>query len=358
MKLKKRILIKIGTNVLTRSNLRLDYNRIYDLVPQIVNVAKDNEVILVTSGARAAGREFFLFSEEKDPLIQKQMLASVGQGKLFQIYSDFFQKNGFLSAQALLTKNDFELKESYINIKTTLEGLLRNRILPIVNENDVTSSQASTFGDNDQLAALTAALLESDELLILTDIDGLYTSDPKKNTSAKLISEVDEITQDLISLCENTISQGGTGGMYSKLKAAELATQHGIKTRVLSGKNPNCIINAMKSPGIGTTFLPKNKKKLSTKGSWMTTAAEIQGGVTVDKGAFEALIKNKSLLAVGIKDSQGNFKKGDVILIQDERGFRIGVGLANMSMKNLQDLKRKNDAYGNIVIQKNHLYKL
>lgn len=358
--MKKKILIKVGTHVLGRDNGRLNYNRISDLVDQIVRLRKEYQVILVSSGAIRAGREFCRFENEKDPLIKGQMLASIGQGRLFQVYSDFFREHSIITAQALLTSGNFRWKDSFQNMKSTLEGLLDNNIMPIINENDVTSYRESSFGDNDQLAALTAAMLNADLLVLVSDIIGFFTADPKKNPKAKLIQKVDRITPKLMQLCENSLSDGGTGGMLSKLKAAELATQHGIPTIVCSGKEPDCLIKAGFQDPPGTYFVPVNdKKRLSLRGNWMTTAADIKGTITIDSGAEKALKTDKSLLAVGVTGVQGKFNRKDVILIQNESGFRIGTGLANHTCDDIKEwVRTKTKPKGVVVVHKNHLYTL
>ncbi len=358
--MKKKILVKVGTHVLGRDNGRLNYNRISDLVDQIIQLRTQYNVVLVSSGAIRAGREFCQFENANDPLIKSQMLASIGQGRLFQVYSDFFREHSIVTAQALLTSGNFRWKDSFHNMKSTLEGLLDNGIMPIINENDVTSYRESSFGDNDQLAALTAAMLNADLLVLVSDIVGFYTADPKRNPKAELIRKVERITPELLTLCENSLSEGGTGGMLSKLKAAELATQHGIPTIVCSGKEQDCLIKAGRFQTSGTYFVPVNKKKkLSLRGNWMTTAADVKGTITIDIGAEQALKSNKSLLAVGVTGAEGKFNKKDVILIQNESGFRIGTGLANQPYDEIKDwIRNKNKPKGVVVVHKNHLYTL
>lgn len=355
-----RIVVKVGTNVLGRSNGRLDYNRISDLVDQIAELRKSHQVILVSSGAIRAGQEFYQFIGEKDSLKRRQMLAAIGQGRLFQLYSDFFREHSIITAQSLITFDDFRKKASYNNIKNTLEGLLENGVMPIINENDVVSFSESTFGDNDQLAALTASMLSVDLMVLLSDIVGFYTADPKKNPSAKLISRVESISPELLALCEDSLSDGGTGGMLSKLKAAETATLHGIPTVVCSGKQKNCLLNAASGKTTGTTFLTKNEKKaLSIRGKWMTTAASIKGIITIDEGAEKALKDKKSLLAVGVTSIEGNFDKRDVVIIRNSDKSRIGAGLVNYTARDLRQMvKAKEKPKGIIVIHKNHLYTL
>ncbi|MBU3915745.1 glutamate 5-kinase [bacterium] len=358
--MKKRLLVKVGTHILGRENGRLNYNRISDLVDQIVELRKDYQVILVSSGAIRAGREFREFEEVKDPLIRRQMLASIGQGRLFQVYSDFFRERSIITAQALITFGNFRWKASYNNVKNTLEGLVNNGIMPIINENDVTSHHESSFGDNDQLAALTAALMSADLLVLLSDIVGFYTADPKKDKNAEFIKTVDKISPELLSLCEDSLSDGGTGGMLSKLRAAEIASQHGIPTIVCSGKEENCLIKAAAGKTSGTTFKPITKKKqLSLRGKWMMNLADIKGTITIDHGAEVALLDKKSLLAVGITSVEGKFNKREVVLIQNTDKSRIGTGLVNFGSDEIKKLLKSGEKpKGKIVIHKNHLYTL
>jgi len=358
--MKKRILVKVGTQVLGRPNGRLNYNRISDLVDQIVTIRKDYQVILVSSGATRAGREFCKFKEEKDPLIKRQMLASIGQGRLFQVYSDFFREHSVVTAQALLTSGNFRWKDSFQNMRNTLEGLLNHGVQPIINENDVTSYRESSFGDNDQLAALTATMMRVDLLVILSDIVGFFTADPKKDKTAKLIQRVDQITPELLTLCENSLSEGGTGGMLSKLKAAELATQHGIPTVVCSGTEEAGLMKTVYQSTSGTYFsAAKKRKPLGLRGSWMNTGASVKGVITIDKGAAQALENNKSLLIVGVTAVEGKFNKKDVVLIQTEQKIRIGTGIVNHESQLLKKMmKQTSKPKGVIVIHKNHLYAL
>ncbi len=358
--MKKTVVVKVGTHILGRSNGRLNYNRISDLVGQIIELRKTHRVVLVSSGAIMAGKEFCEFTEEKDSLKKRQMLASIGQGRLFQVYSDFFREYGVITAQALITFEDFRRKESYDNIKNALDGILNNDIMPIINENDVVSFRESTFGDNDQLASLTASMLSADLMILLSDIVGFYTADPKKDPDAKLIKTVEQISLDLLALCEDSLSDGGTGGMLSKLKAADLASQHGIPTIVCSGKEKNSIIKAVKGKTTGTYFKPSREKtRLSIRGKWMMTAANIKGTITIDAGAEAALKDKKSLLAVGVNSIKGDFVKRDVVLIENSEKSRIGAGLVNYSAGEIRKfIKAKEKPKGVIVIHKNHLYTL
>lgn len=354
---KLRILVKVGTNVLTRDDGRLDYNRISDLVLQLAELRQEAEVILVSSGACGAGQEFNDFAKEKDPVIKKQMLASIGQGRLFQVYADFFKEQGVIPAQALITRYDFKHPLAYQNILSTLEGLLRNDILPIINENDVVSFEETTFSDNDQLAALTAAMLQVDLMVVLSVIQGFYTGDPAQDPNAKMIEEVTEISDELVEYCQDSLSSGGTGGMLSKLKAADLAMRQGIKTIVTSGKEPGNLLKAARGEKIGTLFLPQTKKAPGPKGGWMLHHAETMGTLVVDQGAEEALRNDKSLLAVGVKEIEGQFDKRDVLMIRNQAGIRLGVGLASHDSQTTAELIQTKPQ-GAVLVHKNHLYLL
>ncbi|OGH03478.1 MAG: glutamate 5-kinase [Candidatus Lambdaproteobacteria bacterium RIFOXYD1_FULL_56_27] len=352
---KPRVVVKVGTNVLTRPDGGLDHDRIADLTRQLAELQGQAEVILVSSGAVGAGREFQSFAGEKDPVIKKQMLAAIGQGRLFQVYADFFKEQSVLPAQALITRYDFKHPEAYQNIKATLEGLLRNGILPIINENDVVSFEETTFSDNDQLAALTAAMLGADLLVILSVIDGFFTADPHEDPKAKLIEEVKEISPELWAYCQDSLSKGGTGGMLSKLKAAETSTRHGIRTIVASGRKAKVLASAFAGEPVGTLFLPQARKPLSPKRDWMVNHAQTLGKITVDQGAEKALKSDKSLLAVGVTLVSGEFKKKDVLMIESQTGIRLGVGLAAADSATIREMLNERPQ-GAIVIHKNHLY--
>ena len=211
-KIKPLILVKIGTRLLTKSNQKLDYKCIQNIIHQIAKLHKEFSIILVSSGAVGAGREL-ISPNIKDPITQKQVLASLGQVRLLQIYFNFFQKKKILIAQALITKEDFQKKESYFNMKEIFFQLLKKDIIPIINENDVTSSFENTFGDNDQLAALTAALMEVEKMVILSDIDGLFTDDPKNSKQVKPIPKIKNIDQTILQYAKQVYKRWSTGGI-------------------------------------------------------------------------------------------------------------------------------------------------
>lgn len=356
---KPRIVVKLGSSVLTRSNQRLNYNKIHDLAIQVAELVNDFEFLLVSSGAVAAGKEFSDFGKEKDFLVRQQMLASIGQSRLLQVYVDAFQAQGLLVAQALLTKGNFAVKSSFYSIKNTLEGLLHHGVVPIINENDVISDADSTFGDNDHLAAMTAATVEADRLVFLTDSPGFFTADPRHDQSAKLIERVEKITPEILAYCQQSLSEHGRGGMYSKVKAAELATEYGITTIVTSGSTDNVLQTVLVNERFtGTLFVPQSKKKLKPRGAWMQRIATTKGSVVIDSGALTALKANKSLLAVGVESILGEFNKGDVLVIQNNEDLRVGVGLAHHDSQFLQAKIHNRQQHGLVAIHKNNLYML
>ena len=314
--MKKILVIKIGTNVLTRKRNRLDYNLIHDLVEQICRIDGGFKVVLVSSGAVGAGKCFGGDFSGKNPEIHRQVLASMGQPRLFQWYALFFEAHGKRIAQTLMSRNDFRMKESFFNIRNTFQALLANDVIPVINENDVVKSRLSTFGDNDQLAALTASQLEAERLILLSDVDGLYTSDPKTG-DASIIENVERIDEKLYSLCRNTLSAGGSGGMFSKMKATEVATLHGIPVTLANGKSPDVIARILAGESIGTRFSASRKRKLSPRGAWMHLLADIKGLIVADEGAEKALRENRSLLAVGIRSLEGDFKAKEIVVIEN-----------------------------------------
>ena len=244
--------------MLTKSNQKLDYKCIQNIIHQIAKLHKEFSIILVSSGAVGAGREL-ISPNIKDPITQKQVLASLGQVRLLQIYFNFFQKKKILIAQALITKEDFQKKESYFNMKEIFFQLLKKDIIPIINENDVTSSFENTFGDNDQLAALTAALMEVEKMVILSDIDGLFTDDPKNSKQVKPIPKIKNIDQTILQYAKQSLSDGGTGGMYRQ--AAQITTEHGILQCFVTEKIKMLCLAIYCEENCGTLFLPLFKIK-------------------------------------------------------------------------------------------------
>lgn len=323
----KTILIKVGTNVLTEKSEKLDLKQIESLVEQIVDLKKQGaNVVLISSGAVGAGLDLKNLDSIKDKVIKKQMLAAIGQNHLMRIYTDFFKKHDLVIAQALLSRSDFSIREKYLNIKNTLLSLMDNDVVPIINENDVVSTEELSFSDNDILASYTAALIKADKFIILTVVDGLYDKDPSEK-DAKLIKEVQSIDENTLSVCSKSKSSLGLGGMKSKINAAKIATDLGIETVIINGKTQK-IKDVMEGNFVGTTFVPVKTKKKSIY-YWLLAGSEIKGKVFIDSGAVNAVKNRKSLLFVGVSRLEGNFEKGDTLEVYDENESKIAVGLTS-----------------------------
>lgn len=345
----QRIVIKVGTNVITRDSGFLNQKAMQSLVQQICALKRKRvEVVLISSGAMAAGRSKVGKKNGALEEIQKrQIFSSVGQIKLMEIYSRLFRKEGFLCAQALVTKEDFRDRRHYLCMRNCFLSLLHDKIIPIVNENDVVAINELMFTDNDELAGLIASMLDVDRLLILTNVDGLFDGDPE-DESASLIKEVDIKKQSLeriVSFKGQKKSLFGRGGMHTKCRVASKLSCIGIATHIVNGKMPRIILDLLKGKRLGTLF--KAQKKLSGIKKWIAhTEGQEKGKVLVNKGA-EELLKDKdkvcSLLPIGIVRILGDFSKGDIIRIQNMKGGVLGYGLAQYSSRiAMENIGKKN----------------
>jgi glutamate 5-kinase len=335
----ERLVIKVGTNVLTQPNQQLDYNVIHQIVEQVGRLrAEKHRVVLVTSGAAGASYGLGSFTSEKKTLVRRQMMTAVGQPRLMQIYADFFREHNITVAQALLTRSDFGNRERYLNIHNTLEGLLMMGTLPIINENDVVATDALTFGDNDYLSGAVASTIGANRLFLLTTADGFYLGgDPEANPAAELLGEVRRITPEMWESCEATLSIGGRGGMLSKLKAVEMVSSFGIDAYIVSGKEDDVIPRIMAGEKLGTRFF-LTEKRLKSYRQWLRFGALTSGRVVVDAGAHKALLDNKSLLPAGIRKVEGSFREGDIVEIRNRDEEKLGVGLVNFSAEVLREM--------------------
>jgi len=338
---RERLVLKVGTSVLTQKNQQLDYNVIHQVVEQIGALRRaGHQVVLVTSGAAGAGHGLGQFQREHVPLLRKQMMTAVGQPRLMSVYTDFFREHHITVAQALLTRFDFGERERYVNVRNVIDGLLGMGILPILNENDVVVTDALTFGDNDYLAAAAASLVGANRLFLLTAVEGFYSGgDPRHCESAQLVREVSAITPEMWEWCQDSLSAGGTGGMLSKLKAAEMATSFGIAVHIVPGKVPDVVPRVMRGETFGTRFSP-TQRRLKSYRQWLRFGALTNGRIYVDAGAERALRHDKSLLPAGIARVEGAFKPGDIVEIYSEAGEKLGVGLINFSAEDLNRLKQ------------------
>ena len=334
----KRIVVKLGTNVLRNDEGYVSLPRVYTFIEDIANLVKSGkQVIVITSGAVGLGKKR-LGLEDTQGTALKQACAAIGQGKLMSIYENGFETYGLTAAQILLTEDDFSVRERYLSLRTTMSKLLELGVIPVINQNDTVSTLDVAlryvkedlqvcFSDNDKLSALVASELDADLLIILSDIDGLYSDNPKTNPNAELIKEVNKVDENILALASG-VSDGGRGGMETKLKAAKLVTRFGGKVLIANGKQPYIIKRIFDGEDLGTMFLPSDEN-LSDKKRWIGYATNIIGKIVVNAGAKEALLAEKSLLPIGVVEVINTFKKGDVISILDEDKNEIARGIVN-----------------------------
>ena len=338
----KRLVVKIGSNILASGNEGLDTKRISTIARDVAELHdRGYNIVLVSSGAIAAGMKKMGLKEKPKTVKFKQAAAAVGQSSLMWAYEKSFGEYNKKVAQVLLTRDAFDDRKKYINSKNTLLTLLSYNIIPIVNENDTVSTDEIRFGDNDFLASLVASLIEADRLIILSDVDGFYTEDPKKVRQAEIISVVEEITPALIHKAGKAGSIVGTGGMYSKLLAAQRAVNHGIIVHIISGRKGGLMKANIDGQKCGTLFQPK-KEKLSSRKGWIAYGSRSKGTIVIDDGAIKALTQGgKSLLPSGIITVEGNFETGDAVYCLDSNGNRIAKGLMNYSSSEIDRIKGK-----------------
>ncbi len=332
------IIVKVGTSTLTAGTRRLSRPAMLELIRQIVTLRQaGHRIVLVTSGAMAAGREVLNDPELPNHLPAKQMLASVGQGRLMEVYGSLFGLYDVRIGQILLTHDDFSHRTRYLNARETFTSLLDYGIVPVVNENDTIAVQEIKFGDNDNLSAQIAALLDADLLILLTDQAGLYDCDPSQNPDARLIPLVKDITEDIWALAGDTNNLLASGGMRTKIQAAQIATRSGTRTIIASGRMPDVLVRLMHGESLGTTFLPA-VDHLESRKRWLV-AERPQGTLHVDSGAASRLKTGKaSLLPVGIRHIQGTFERGAIVQVVDAAGRALVKGLVSYSSAELVQL--------------------
>ncbi|GIM45065.1 glutamate 5-kinase [Collibacillus ludicampi] len=334
---KKRIVVKVGSSSLTDERGIICMERMKTLVESLVRLKQEanTEVLLVSSGAVAAGLGHLQWSRTMITMPEKQAAAAVGQGLLIETYKHLFAEYGEMIAQLLLTRGDIEDRKRYVNIRNTLETLLHYGIIPIVNENDTVAVDEIRFGDNDTLGSWVGILAEADLVILLTDIDGLYTANPKEHPDARRIEVVKEITPELEKAAGGTGSVHGTGGMKTKLQAAKIAMQAGIELVIAHSRTERVIERVVAGEPLGTRFLPQ--KRLSGKKQWIAFGSKVKGRLFVDDGAADALVHGgKSLLAPGIVRIEGTFTEGDAVEIVQLDQRVIAKGIVNYSDADLR----------------------
>jgi len=325
-----RIVIKVGTNVLTRTDGLLDLTNISHLVDQIVTLkAEGKDVILVSSGAVGAGLTLLPDQVGNNKVVRRQVLSAIGQVRLMEIYRGLFANHRIFCAQVLATKEDFRGRSHYLNMKNCFHALLRDNVIPIVNENDVISVDELMFTDNDELAGLVGAMTNADALIILSSVDGLMDG-PPEDPASQVIEEVDPDDKKWLDYILPSRSSFGRGGMHTKFRIAQKATKVGIHTFIANGKRQNIILDIVKDSYVGTRFVAK--EAVSNVKKWIAYTEEAsKGAVFINPGAEVALCANdkvSSLLPVGITQIEGDFQKGDLIRIYNEEKKTIGIGIA------------------------------
>lgn len=326
----QRYVIKIGSSSLTSDEGGLNRSKIDFFVSELASLHRDGTLpLLVTSGAVAAGFTKMGYRRRPKHLHEQQAAASVGQALLMQAYQEAFSHYQITAAQILLTRSDFSNRSRIHNALMTIDELIKHRIIPIINENDTVSVNELKFGDNDMLSALVANLIKADRLAILTDMEGLFTADPRKTPTAERIAFVESIDHNLLQMAGGSGSSVGTGGMRSKVEAARIATRGGIPVFIGRVSEPGDLLAAVSGGGKGTHFTTSSHT-LSAKKQWVGFHSQPQGVVVVDRGAENALLTGgKSLLPAGITDVAGDFCPGDVIEVQNMERQSIGRGIVN-----------------------------
>jgi len=335
----KRMVVKVGSNVLTAAQ-GLNLPLIYALSKQISQLMDDGrEVMLVTSGAMASGQKKIGLSRRPDEIPKRQAVAAVGQAGLIREYEKAFGVYDIKVAQILLTGDDLRSsRQRYLNARNTLNTLLSWKIIPIINENDTVVVEEIKFGDNDNLSAMIALLMNADILINLTDINGLYTGDPRREANVALLEVVETIDKSIEKIAGHIPGALGTGGMLSKIKAAVKVTNAGIPMIIANGLMPDILLKLVSGENLGTFFLPA-KEKLSSKKCWIGYNVKPKGVLRIDDGAAKAILeRGTSLLPGGIKEVQGSFGVGDAVELMDMRDTRIAIGLANYSAADIRKI--------------------
>ncbi len=340
----KRLVVKIGSSSLTSKKGVIDKNAIRRFVNEVSSLVEEGkEVMVVTSGAIAAGLESLGIKGKPEDMALLQAAASVGQVELMSLYSSLFVKNNIKIGQILLTHEDTTRRKQYLNIRNTIRTLIDLHIVPVINENDSVAVDEIKFGDNDRLAAMVAVLAEADALVILTDIEGMYDRDPRIYSDAKLLSYIDRIDKDIEDAAGDIGSTYGIGGMRSKIKAARICSFSGIKTVIASSREKDILKRVISGDDVGTFFVPRSAKKVKSVKKWIAFGKRTRGIIVVDKGAEEAILnKGKSILAVGVVEVSGRFNKGDTLKVNSTDGRLIAKGISNFSSEDIEKIKGKN----------------
>ncbi|MGR6835384.1 glutamate 5-kinase [Syntrophomonas erecta] len=327
-----RVVIKIGTSTLTYPNGQLNLRRIEHLVREIADLHNgDKEVVVVSSGAIGVGAMRMGYKSKPRTMPEKQALAAIGQGALLHLYEKLFAEYGKTVGQVLITRGDFDERIRYLNATNALLAMLNMKVIPIINENDTVVVEEIKFGDNDTLSALVAAVVDADLLIILSDVDGLYDCDPRLHPTARLLTEVKEITTEIEDNSHSRGSSFSSGGMYTKLRAARMCMASGIPVVIANSQQESVIRRIISGEELGTLFIPREEKMHARK-KWIAFGSVVQGEIVVDAGAQNALIKRgKSLLPSGVVGVRGEFERGMMVAVINQSGEEIARGIVNYS---------------------------
>ncbi len=328
---RRRLVVKIGSATLTTSESSIDYGFLDDLAAQLDTVRRAGwDVVVVTSAAIACGLEALGIAKRPTDMPSLQAAASVGQSALSTAYAEAFGRWDMLTSVVLLTRRDTADRTAYLHARDTLRRLMELDVVPIVNENDTVSVEQIRFGDNDTLAALVACLIDADLMVILSDIDGLYTANPLIDPAAELIPRVDRVGREILAAAGGAVSGVGSGGMITKIKAARVLMAAGIPMVIGQGRRPDCVVDAAAGVPVGTLFTaPERPHEISWRKLWIALGDAVHGTLVVDEGARAALVeRGKSLLSVGIREVRGSFDYDDIVDVADETGHVFARGRA------------------------------
>ena len=338
----RRLVVKIGSSTLTTAEGRFDVDYLDDLAAQIEQLrAGGCEVLIVSSGAIVAGLEALaLPGGRPSDIPTMQAAAAVGQIELVQRYARAFEARGLRLAQVLLTRSDIENRRSYLHARDTLARLLQLGLVPLINENDTVATDEIRFGDNDTLAAQVAMMVKADLVVLLTDIAGLYSADPRRQADAELLEQVAAFSAEIVNAAGAAGTDKGSGGMFTKIEAARMLKAASIPTVICSGHAPNAVVSAARGEPLGTRFLTDDdRRQAGARKLWLALAGAVQGAVIIDAGAVQALReRGGSLLPVGVQQVEGSFAQGSAIDIRNPSGLLIGRGLSNYASSDLQSI--------------------
>lgn len=338
----RRLVVKVGSSLVTNSGAGLDHVAIANWAAQIAELNKmGREVILVSSGAVAEGMQRLGWKKRPSAIHNLQAAAAVGQMGLVQVYETCFRQHGLHTAQILLTHDDLSNRKRYLNARTTLRTLLQLNAIPIINENDTVVTDEIRFGDNDTLGALVTNLIEADTLVILTDQSGLFSADPRKDPAAKLIQEARAGDPELEKMAGGAGSDIGRGGMLTKILAAKRATRSGAHTIIASGREPDVLVRLARGEAIGTQLIAE-AMPITARKQWLADHLQVRGKIMLDDGAARALgQEGKSLLPIGVCDLSGDFERGEAVTCIDLNGREIARGLVNYASGEVRKIMRQ-----------------